>query len=34
MRFALLEIKIALVEILKDFSFARAPETVVGSSNL
>ena len=29
MRFALLEGKIALIEILKKFSFARGPETVV-----
>ena len=29
LRFALLETKIALMEILRKFSFARAPETVV-----
>ena len=26
----MLEIKVALIEILRKFSFARAPETVVG----
>ena len=29
LRFALLEAKIALMEILKKFSFAQGPETVV-----
>ena len=29
LRFALLEIKIALMEILKKFSFAQGPETAV-----
>jgi cytochrome P450 len=29
MRFALLEAKIALIELLKRFNFARAPETEV-----
>ena len=31
LRFAMLEAKIALMEILRQFSFARAPETVVST---
>ena len=31
MRFALLEAKLALIDILREFSFARGPETVVRS---
>jgi cytochrome P450 len=32
MRFALLEIKIALIELLKRYTFVRAPDTEVSLS--
>ena len=34
MRFALLEAKMALIELLRKYTFVRAPDTEVNNSNV